>query len=62
MTKKEYMKPAIEFDEFDMEEELLAYSVGTAGLGDNTEDNLTHDVTPGDSWNDALSRRGAWEE
>jgi hypothetical protein len=60
MTKKEYMKPAIEFDEFDMEEELLAYSVGTAGLG--TEDNLTHDETPGDSWNDALSRQGAWEE
>jgi hypothetical protein len=34
--------------------------VGTAGLG--TEDNLTHDVTPGDTWNDALSRQGAWEE
>ena len=31
-----------------------------AALG--TEDNLTHDVTPGDSWNDALSRQGAWEE
>lgn len=62
MTKKEYMKPVIELDEFDMEEELLAYSVTSAGLGDNTEDNLTHDETPGDTWTDAMSRRGAWEE
>ena len=62
MTKKDYMKPVIEFDEFDMEEELLAYSVTSTGLGDNTEDNLTHDETPGDTWTDALSRRGAWEE
>ena len=25
-------------------------------------DNLTQDETPGDSWNDAMSRKGAWEE
>ena len=62
MTKKEYMKPVIELDELDMEEELLAYSVTSTGLGDNTEDNLTQDETPGDSWNDAMSRRGAWDE
>ena len=62
MIKKVYMKPVIELDEFDMEEELLAYSVTSTGLGDNTEDNLTHDETPGDTWTDALSRRGAWEE
>ena len=64
MTKKEYMKPVIELDEFDMEEELLAYSVTSTGLGDNTEDNLkqVEGETSGDSWNDALSRRGAWEE
>ncbi|MBR2237597.1 MAG: hypothetical protein IJ887_06945 [Prevotella sp.] len=60
MTKKEYMKPVIEFDELDMTGELLAYSVTTTGLGDN--DNLTQDETPGDSWTDAMSRRGAWEE
>ncbi|MBR3481178.1 MAG: hypothetical protein IKH32_10890 [Prevotella sp.] len=54
------MKPVIEFDELDMTGELLAYSVTTTGLGDN--DNLTQDETSGDSWNDALSRRGAWEE
>ena len=61
MTKKEYMKPAIEFDEFDMEEELLAYSVGTAGLGDENL-SIPENNTSGDTWNDALSRQGAWEE
>ena len=59
MRKKVYMKPAIEFDELDMEEQLLAYSVTTTGLDD---DNLTQDDASGDTWDDALSRQGAWSE
>ena len=62
MTKKEYMKPVIEFNELDMTGELLAYSVTTTGLGDNDELIQDKNNLSGDSWNDALSRRGAWEE
>ncbi len=62
MTKKEYMKPVIELDEFDMEEELLAYSVTSTGLGDNDNLKQVEGEISGDSWDDALSRRGAWEE
>ena len=60
MTKKEYMKPEIQDMGILEESDLLAYSVQSSGLGDN--DNLTQDETPGDSWTDAMSRRGAWEE
>ena len=60
MTKKEYMKPVIEFDELDISEELLVMSVTTTGLGDGEE--LTQDETSGDSWGDALGRRGAWDD
>ena len=57
MTKKNYMKPAIELDELDMTEQLLGYSVQTTGLGDNPEDELTQEEIPGDSWDEAMSRR-----
>ena len=60
MTKKKYMKPVIELDELDMNEQLLVMSVTTSGLGDNDE--LIQDNTSGDSWDDALSRQGAWSE
>ena len=42
-----------------MEQDLLAYSVTTTGLGETN--NLTHSETPGDTWDDALSRP-AWSE
>jgi hypothetical protein len=60
MTKKEYMKPEIQDMGILEESDLLAYSVQSSGLGDGEE--LTKDETPGDSWDDAMSRRGAWEE
>ena len=60
MTKKEYMKPEIQDMGILEESALLAYSVQSSGLGDGEE--LTQDDTPGDSWNDALSRHGAWDE
>lgn len=60
MTKKEYMKPEIQDMGILEESDLLAYSVQSSGLGDGEE--LTQDETPGDSWTDAMSRRGAWEE
>ena len=60
MTKKEYMKPVIEFDELDMTGELLAYSVQSSGLGDGEE--LRQDDTSGDSWGEALGRRGTWDD
>lgn len=59
MTKKVYMKPEIQDMGILEESELLAYSVTTTGLDD---DNLTQDETPGDSWGDALSRQGVWDE
>ena len=62
MTKKEYMKPVIEFDELDMTEQLLAYSVQSTGLGDNDNLKQVEGETSGDTWDDALSRREAWSE
>ena len=62
MTKKVYMKPVIELDELDMNEQLLAYSVTTSGLGDNDELIQDEKDLTGDSWADALSRREAWSE
>ena len=58
MTKKTYLKPAIEAKGFDMNEQMLANSVQTTGL-DNVDLNLDGS---GDTWDDAMSRRGAWEE
>jgi len=54
MTKKVYLQPAIKFEELEAAEQLLAYSVQTSGL--DGED-LTEDETPGNTWDDAMSRR-----
>ena len=62
MTKKAYMKPAMEVLETDVEQQILAgsvTSVTTTGLGD---DNIDKGETPGDSWVDAMSRRSVWDE
>ena len=50
--KKEYLKPITEIMADDMELQLLAGSVKTAGL----EDELVQDETPGNSWDDAMGR------
>ena len=57
MTKKKYMKPAMEILEADLDQQLLAYSVQSDGLGEKPEDELTQDETPGNAWGEALSRR-----
>ena len=45
--------------EADVEQQILAASVQTTGLGEG----LTQDDTPGDSWNDAMSRRNnVWDD
>lgn len=59
MTKKAYMKPAMEVLETDVEQQILAGSVQTTGLDD---DNIDKGETPGDSWGDAMSRRSVWDE
>jgi len=59
MTKKEYMKPEIQDMGILEESELLAYSVKSVGL-DNEEIKTVEET--GDTWDDAMSRRGAWEE
>ena len=56
MTKKDYLKPAMTVYEADFEEQILAGSVLTNGLGD---DNLEKDENSGDSWGDAMSRRNS---
>ena len=56
MTKKEYLQPAIKFDELEAAEQLLAYSLHASGL--DGED-LTQEETPGDSWNEGMSRRNS---
>ena len=60
MTKKDYMKPEIQDMGILEESDLLAYSVQSSGLGDGEE--LTQDDTPGNTWDDAMSRRGDWDE
>jgi hypothetical protein len=62
MTKKEYMKPEIQDMGILEESALLAYSVTTTGLGENDNLSQDKDALTGDSWDDALSRRGAWDE
>ena len=61
MKKKDYMKPAMEVNDLDLHVQILAGSVQTTGLGG---DDLTEDETPGDAWNDAMSRRrnGVWDD
>ena len=61
MTKKEYMKPEIQDMGILEESDLLAYSVQSSGLGDDEE--LTQDETPGNAWDDAMSRhKNDWDE
>ena len=63
MKKKDYMKPVIEFDELDISEELLAYSVQSTGLdGDGEELSQDVDNPTGNAWNDAMSRHNVWDE
>ena len=52
-SKKEYLQPAMEILEADLDQQLLAYSVQSDGLGENREDELTQDETPGNAWGDA---------
>ena len=60
MTKKDYLKPAMTVFEADFEEQILAGSVLTTGLGG---DDLIEDDTPGDSWEEAMSRsRNVWDD
>ena len=61
MTKKEYLKPVMEVIEADIEQQILAGSVQTTGLGDE----LSQDENDpnGDAWNDAMSRRkNDWDD
>ena len=60
MTKKVFMKPEIQDMGILEESALLAYSVQSSGLGDGEE--LTQDETPGNAWNDAMSRGSIWDE
>jgi hypothetical protein len=61
MTKKaKYVRPAMQVFEAEMEQDLMTYSVQSTGLGDN--DNLILDESSGDSWDDAQSRGGLWDE
>ena len=61
MTKKDYMKPEIQDMGILEESELLAYSVQSSGLGDGEE--LTQDDTPGNTWDDAMSRhKNDWDD
>ena len=53
MTKKEYQKPVMEILEADLDQQLLAYSVQTDGLGED-KDKLSigeDDEKSGDAWN-----------
>ena len=52
-SKKVFQKPAMEIIEADLDQQLLAYSVQTDGLGEKPEDELTQDETPGNAWGDA---------
>ena len=52
MIKKEYMKPAIEVIEADLDQLILTMSVTTTGL-DNDEDLEVDDSKTGNAWSDA---------
>ena len=63
MIKKNYMKPSTEVFKTEIKEQMLASTVQTTGLGDNPEDKLTQDDTPGNSWDEGMSRRRTvWDE
>ena len=60
MKKKDYMKPVMEVNDLDLHVQILAGSVQTTGLDG---DDLKEDKTPGDAWNDAMSRRrNVWND
>ena len=62
MKKQEYQKPAMLVIMTDLEQQILAGSVGgvkTTGL----DEDLNKDDNPGNSWNEAMSRRHTvWDE
>ena len=60
LPKQEYMKPEIQDMGILEESALLAYSVRSSGLGDGEE--LIQDDTSGDSWGEAMGRRGVWDD
>jgi hypothetical protein len=47
------MKPAMEILEADLDQQLLAYSVQSEGLGDDSDDKLSIGEDDGDAWGDA---------
>ena len=51
MTKKMYMKPEVEVNEVNYEQQLLTMSVKTTGLDG---DKIQKDEDPGDAWEDAI--------
>ena len=62
MTKKDYMKPELQDMGILEESELLAYSVKSAGLGENDELSQDKDALTGDSWDEAMGRGSIWDE
>ena len=54
MTKKDYLQPAIKVTESELDVQILADSIYTTGLDG---DDLKHDDTPGNIWNEGMSRR-----
>jgi len=60
MTKKDYMKPSLKVVKLQHKYMILNNSVKTEGLGQKS---LTQDNTPGNSWDEAMSRRHSeWDE
>ena len=52
MIKKEYLQPAMEILEADLDQQLLAYSVQTDGLGGEDKLSIGEDEEKsGDAWN-----------
>ena len=59
MTKKDYMQPTTNVVKIQHSKMLCISDVKTNCL----DNNLTQDETPGDAWNDAMSRRkNDWDE
>jgi hypothetical protein len=56
MIKKVYLKPETELSEGDLDQQIMATSITSTGLGDNDSDNLIYDADNSDSdiWG------GAW--
>ena len=52
-SKKVFQKPAMEIIEADLDQQLLAYSVQSEGLGDNDDLSIDEDHKSGDAWGDA---------